>query len=129
MADQSFQDRLDRLGKVRENEGPVGRTPRSPEPVSDDTGGWFRWKRFLPSLVWGVFAHITVLFANMHYEQAKADYEAFPQMLYIILGCAAFGLLSYFIVVLLLFRALAGRPTLFSVVSGFFLGVAVISVM
>ena len=129
MADQSFQDRLDRLGKLRDSEGPAHPKPRLPEPTSRDTGGWFRWKRFIPSVVWGGVAHITVLFANMHYEQAKSDYEAFPQMLYIILGCAAFGLLSYFIVVLLLFRALAGRPTLFSVVLGFFVGVAAISLM
>lgn len=129
MADQSFQNRLDRLGRLRDSEDPRPSKVRVTEPSSVDAGGWFRWKRFILGVFWGILAHLTVLFANMHYEQAKADYETVPQMLYIILGCAAFGLLSYLIVALLLFRAIAGRPTLFSVVLGFFIGAAVISVL
>ena len=129
MADQSYQSRLDRLGAVREGD-PPGRTKiPTPEPVGQDEQGWFRWTVFLPSIVWGLLAHVTVLFANMHYEAAKAEYEAVQLMFYIVLCSAAFGLLSYLIVVLLLFRALAGRPTTYSIVLGFFIGVAVISLM
>jgi len=129
MAEQSFQDRLDRLEEGRGNGQSARRARPAPGTGNRSGTGWFRWKLFLPSVVWGLFAHITVLFANMHYEQAKADFETVPQMFYIILGCAAFGLLSYLMVLFLLFRALAGRPTTYSVVLGFFIGVAVISLM
>ena len=129
MADQSFQDRLDRLEEGRDGRRPLPASPSPRDSNSRDRAGWFRWKLFLPSIVWGIIAHITVLFANMHYEQAKADFDTVPQMFYITLGCAAFGLLSYLIVLFLLFRALAGRPTTYSVVLGFFIGVAVISLM
>ena len=129
MAEQSFQDRLDRLEEGRGSGRPAPAMPSPRDSNSRDRASWFRWTLIVPGVVWGIFAHITVLFANMHYEQAKADFETVPQMFYIILGCAAFGLLSYLMVLFLLFRALAGRPTTYSVVLGFFIGVAVISLL
>ncbi len=126
MANSNYQGRFGPIGANKASQTP---DPRPRPDHNPERSGWFRWTLFLPSVLWGACAQITVLFANMYYELAKADYETAPQLIFIVLGSAVFGLLSYLAALALLFRALGDRPRLFSAVMGFFAGVAVISVM